>query len=84
MLFRPWENAILIVLLLIDLATGRKPSNLNGNLQEDISLRSPLYAATFVIGHHVNGLTEWKTKDDISLKEIEHITFRVVDMFRIQ
>ena len=35
----------------------------NGILQEDILFRSPYYAATFVIGGHVNGLTEWKTED---------------------
>ncbi|WP_242849935.1 DUF4357 domain-containing protein [Clostridium aceticum] len=35
-------------------------------------LRNPSYAATFVIGGHVNGLTEWKTKDGRSLKEIEN------------
>lgn len=44
----------------------------NGILQEDILLRSPSYAAAFVIGGHVNGLTEWKTKDGASLKEIEN------------
>lgn len=43
----------------------------NGILQEDILFRSPSYAAAFVIGGHVNGLTEWKTKDGTSLKEIE-------------
>ena len=43
----------------------------NGILQEDILFRSPSYAAAFVIGGHVNGLTEWKTKDGVSLKEIE-------------
>jgi hypothetical protein len=43
----------------------------NGILQEDILVRSPSYAAAFVIGGHVNGLTEWKTKDGLSLKEIE-------------
>jgi hypothetical protein len=44
----------------------------NGILQEDILFRSPSYAAAFVIGGHVNGLTEWKTKNGISLKEIEN------------
>ena len=43
----------------------------NGILQEDILFRSPSYAAAFVIGGHVNGLTEWKTKDGVSLKELE-------------
>lgn len=44
----------------------------NGILQEDILFRSPSYAAGFVIGGHVNGLTEWKTKDGVSLKDIEN------------
>ena len=44
----------------------------NGILQENILLRSPSYAAAFVIGGHVNGLTEWKTKEGISLKELEN------------
>lgn len=44
----------------------------NGILQENILLRSPSYAAAFVIGGHANGLTEWKTKDGISLKDIEN------------
>ncbi|WP_442323857.1 DUF4357 domain-containing protein [Aneurinibacillus aneurinilyticus] len=44
----------------------------NGILQEDILVRSPSYAAAFVIGGHVNGLIEWKTKDGVSLKEIEN------------
>lgn len=43
-----------------------------GILQEDILVNSPSYAAAFVIGGHANGLTEWKTKDGISLKEIEN------------
>ncbi|MDO4720998.1 MAG: GIY-YIG nuclease family protein [Peptostreptococcaceae bacterium] len=43
----------------------------NGVLQENILFRSPSYAAAFVIGGHANGLTEWKTKDGISLKDLE-------------
>ncbi len=46
--------------------------NENGILQEDILFKSPSYAAAFVIGGHANGLTEWKTKDGLSLKEIEN------------
>ncbi|MBP2029017.1 hypothetical protein J2Z35_002855 [Acetoanaerobium pronyense] len=51
----------------------RKKANIdeNGILQEDVLFKSPSYAAAFVIGGHVNGLTEWKTKDGLSLKEIE-------------
>jgi hypothetical protein len=45
----------------------------NNILQEDLLFRSPSYAAAFVIGGHANGLTEWKTKDGVSLKEIEAI-----------
>lgn len=52
----------------------RKKANIdkNGILQEDVLFKSPSYAAAFVIGGHVNGLTEWKTKDGLSLKEIEN------------
>ena len=39
---------------------------------KNILFRSPSYAAAFVIGGHVNGLVEWKTKDGVSLKEIEN------------
>ena len=31
---------------------------------------SPTYAAAFVIGGNTNGLADWKTKDNISLKDI--------------
>lgn len=44
----------------------------NGILQEDVLFRSPSYAAAFVIGGHANGLTEWKTEDGKTLKEIEN------------
>lgn len=43
----------------------------NGILQEDMLFRSPSYAAAFVIGGHVNGLTAWETADGKTLKEIE-------------
>ncbi len=43
----------------------------NGVLQEDALFKSPSYAAAFVIGGHANGLTEWKTADGKTLKEIE-------------
>jgi len=43
----------------------------NGILQEDVLFRSPSYAAAFVIGGHVNGLTSWETADGKTLKEIE-------------
>ncbi|MFV0268306.1 MAG: DUF4357 domain-containing protein [Draconibacterium sp.] len=34
--------------------------------------KSPAYAAAFVIGGHANGLTEWKTDDGRTLKDIEN------------
>lgn len=43
----------------------------NGILQEDVLFRSPSYAAAFVIGGHVNGLTAWVAPDGRTLKEIE-------------
>lgn len=45
--------------------------NENGILQEDVLFKSPSYAAAFVIDGHANGLTEWKTADMKTLKEIE-------------
>lgn len=43
----------------------------NGLLLEDILFHSPSYAAAFVVGGNVNGLTEWKNHAGIPLKEIE-------------
>lgn len=43
----------------------------NGVLQKDILFRSPSYAAAFVIGGHVNGLTAWRTVEGQTLKKIE-------------
>lgn len=43
----------------------------NNILQEDISFGSPSYASTFVCGKNSNGLTEWKNKNGISLKELD-------------
>ena len=40
-------------------------------LQKDVLFHSPSYAAAFVIGGHVNGLTEWKTADGKTLKELD-------------
>ena len=45
--------------------------NTDGVLLEDMLFNSPSYAAAFVIGGHVNGLTEWKTADGKTLKELE-------------
>ena len=44
-----------------------------GVLQEDVLFKSPSYAACFGIGGHANGLTEWKTDDGRTLKDIENI-----------
>lgn len=44
----------------------------DGILQEDVLFKSPSYAAAFVIGGHANGLTEWKTDDGKTLKDIEN------------
>lgn len=54
----------------------KAPIDQNGILQEDILFRSPSYAAAFVIGGHANGLTEWKTENGKTLKEIEAINDR--------
>jgi hypothetical protein len=42
-----------------------------GILQIDVPFKSASYAASFVIGGHVNGRAEWRTIDGKSLKEIE-------------
>lgn len=39
-------------------------------LQEDLLFNSPSYAAAFVIGGNINGLTYWKTKEGIPLKNL--------------
>jgi hypothetical protein len=46
--------------------------NTDGVLQEDMLFNSPSYAASFVIGGHANGLTEWKTAEGKTLKDIEN------------
>lgn len=53
---------------------SRQKSKINedGILQEDVLFKSPSYAAAFVIGGHANGLTEWKTSDGKTLKELEN------------
>lgn len=51
----------------------RSVANINKDriLQEDVLFSSPSYAAAFVIGGSANGLTEWKTKEGIPLKQFE-------------
>ena len=41
-----------------------------GILQRDVSFGSPSYASSFVCGKNSNGLTEWKNKDGVTLKEV--------------
>lgn len=55
----------------IKISRAKAPIDDAGILQEDVLFNSPSYAAAFVIGGHANGLTEWKTADGRSLKEIE-------------
>lgn len=43
----------------------------NGVLHEDVVCASPSAASVFVIGKNANGLTEWKTADGKTLKEVE-------------
>ena len=43
----------------------------NGILQENTLFLSPSYAAAFVIGGNVNGLTAWKNQEGKTLKDIE-------------
>ena len=52
----------------------RKKAAINeqGILQENMLFSSPSYAASFVIGGHVNGLVVWKTSGGITLKDIEN------------
>ncbi len=52
---------------------ARQKADINTSeiLQEDVLFHSPSYAAAFVIGGHANGLTEWKTSDGKTLKELD-------------
>ncbi|KXB43634.1 hypothetical protein HMPREF3188_01416 [Tissierellia bacterium KA00581] len=43
----------------------------NGKIIKNYLFNSPSYASSFVLGMHTNGRTDWKTKDDITLKELE-------------
>jgi hypothetical protein len=54
---------------------ARQKANVDatGVLQEDVLFKSPSYAAAFVIRGHTNGLTDWKTADGKTLKEIEEV-----------
>ena len=58
----------------VGIKEARKKANIdsNGVLLEDVLFKSPSYAAAFVVGGHANGLTEWKTTDGRTLKDIEN------------
>ena len=43
----------------------------DGILQTDVKFNSPSYAAVFVVGGHTNGLTDWRTAEGKTLKDIE-------------
>ncbi len=42
-----------------------------GNVKTSILFKSPSAASAFVLGRSSNGLKDWKTKEGLSLKEIE-------------
>lgn len=42
----------------------------HGVLQRDVCFGSPSYAASFVCGFSINGLTAWKSKEGLTLKEL--------------
>lgn len=44
---------------------------INGILQKDKLFSSPLYAASFVLGRSINGKDLWKTKEGLSLNDLE-------------
>lgn len=44
---------------------------INGILQQDYLFDSPSYAAQFVLGSNSNGKKAWKTKDGLTLKDLE-------------
>ena len=43
----------------------------NGNITEDQFFTSPSAAAMFVVGKNANGLTSWKNKDKVTLRDLE-------------
>ena len=44
---------------------------INGILQKDKLFSSPSYAASFVLGRRINGKELWKTKEGLSLNDLE-------------
>ncbi len=53
-------------------ARKRAPVDQEWVLQEDMLLTSPSAAAAFVVGKSANGLTSWKTKDGVTLKDLNN------------
>ena len=43
----------------------------NGNITEDQFFTSPSAAAMFVVGKNANGLTSWRNKDKVTLRDLE-------------
>ena len=43
----------------------------DGRITKNYLFNSPSYAAAFILGRHTNGRTDWKTKDHITLKELD-------------
>ena len=43
----------------------------DGILQKDKLFSSPSYAASFVLGRSINGKELWKTKEGLSLNDLE-------------
>ena len=43
----------------------------NGNITEDQFSTSPSAAAMFVVGKNANGLTSWRNKDKVTLRDLE-------------
>lgn len=50
----------------------------HGRITKNFLFNSPSYAASFVIGMTTNGRADWKTKDGVSLKELEERENKVI------
>lgn len=44
---------------------------IDGRITKNYLFNSPSYAASFVLGTNANGRTEWKTKNHVTLKELD-------------
>lgn len=49
---------------------------INGKIIKNYLFNSPSYAAAFLLGMNTNGRTDWKTKEGITLKELEERELR--------